>query len=108
MKSLLEKSLVLGLGTFSLTREKAEKFLRDLEERGEVTATEGKRILNELMEKGEQEKKALQETIQQTVGEIMKNLGYIRKDEYTALEERVKELEARLNGTRAADETPIV
>lgn len=35
----------------------------------------------------------------------MKNLGYIRKEEYTALEERVKELEARLSGTPAGDET---
>lgn len=98
MKGLLEKSLVLGLGTFSLTKEKAEKFLRDLEERGEVTAAEGKKLLNELMEKGEQERIALQETIQNSVREVMKNLGYIRKEEYTTLEERVKELEARLNG----------
>ena len=105
MKSLLEKSLVLGLGTFSLTKEKAEKFLRDLEERGEVTATEGKKLLNELMEKGEQEKIALQDTIQHQVGEIMKNLGYIRKEEYSNLEERVKELEARLSGSVDPAET---
>ncbi|HHT48437.1 MAG TPA: hypothetical protein GXZ98_04000 [Firmicutes bacterium] len=105
MKGLLEKSLVLGLGTFSLTKEKAENFLRDLEERGEVTATEAKKLLNELLEKGEQEKNALQQTIQHSVGEIMKNLGYIRKEDYTSLEERVKELEARLANTTPPEET---
>lgn len=104
MKGLLEKSMLLGLGTFSLTKEKAEKFLRDLEERGEVTAAEAKKLLNELMEKGEQEKTALQQMIQHTVGEIMKNLGYIRKEEYTSLEERVKELEARLANTASPEE----
>ena len=34
----------------------------------------------------------------------MKNLGYIRAEEYTALEERVKELEARLSGATTATE----
>ena len=37
MKALLEKSLLLGLGTLSFTKEKAEKFLKELEERGEAT-----------------------------------------------------------------------
>ena len=96
MKTLLEKSLVLGLGTLSLTREKAEKFLKELEERGEVTTTEAKKLLGDLMEKGEQEKAALKETIQHQIGEVMKTLGYIRKEEYHTLEERVNELEARL------------
>ena len=104
MKGLLEKSLVLGLGTFSLTREKAETFLRDLEERGEVTAAEGKKLLNELMEKGEQEKVVLQDTIQHSVGEIMKSLGYIRKEEYNSLEERVNELETRLSNSASTPE----
>ena len=58
------------------------------------------------MEKGEQEKTALQQMIQHSVGEIMKNLGYIRKEEYTTLEERVKELEARLNNTAPPEEPP--
>ena len=106
MKALLEKSLVLGLGTFSLTKEKAEKYLRDLEERGEVTAAEGKKLLNELLEKGEQEKVALQETVQRSVGDMMKSLGYIRKEEYHSLEERVKDLEARL-GTTASTVEPV-
>ncbi|HBL37266.1 MAG TPA: hypothetical protein DD734_04215 [Firmicutes bacterium] len=99
MKGLLEKSLLLGLGTFSMTRDKAEVFLRDLEERGEVTAAEGKKLLNELMEKGEQEKVVLQDTIQHSVNEIMKGFGYIKKEEYNSLEERVKELEARLSNS---------
>lgn len=96
MKALLEKSLLLGLGTLSFTKEKAEKFLKELEERGEVTTAEAKKLFNELMEKGEQEKSALKEMIQHQVNEVMNNLGYIKKEDYFTLEERVKELEARL------------
>ncbi len=96
MKAFLEKSLILGLGTLSLTKEKAENFLKELEERGEVTATEAKKLLGELMEKGEQEKSALKQTVQNQVSEVLKNLGYIRKEDYSSLEERVKELESRL------------
>ena len=104
IKGLLEKSLVLGLGTFSMTRDKAETFLRDLEERGEVTAAEGKKLLNELMEKGEQEKVVLQDTIRNSVNEIMKSFGYIKKEEYNSLEERVKELEMRLSNSASEPE----
>jgi polyhydroxyalkanoate synthesis regulator phasin len=96
MKTLLEKSLILGLGTLSFTKEKAENFLKELEERGEVTTTEAKKLLGELMEKGEQEKSALKQTIQHQVSEVMKNLGYVQKEDYSSLEDRVKDLEARL------------
>lgn len=87
-----------------MTRDKAETFLRDLEERGEVTAAEGKKLLNELMEKGEQEKVVLQDTIRNSVNEIMKSFGYIKKEEYNSLEERVKELEMRLSNSASEPE----
>jgi polyhydroxyalkanoate synthesis regulator phasin len=87
-----------------MTRDKAETFLRDLEERGEVTAAEGKKLLNELMEKGEQEKVVFQDTIRNSVDEIMKSFGYINKEEYTSLEERVKELEMRLGNSTSEPE----
>ena len=56
------------------------------------------------MEKGEQEKVVLQDTIRNSVDEIMKSFGYINKEEYTSLEERVKELEMRLGNSTSEPE----
>lgn len=94
---ILKKSFLFGVGLLTLTREKAEKVVNDMVERGEVGAEEAKTFVNDLMEKGEQEKAVVQETIKKEVEDIRKKFGLITRAEYEALEERLKAMEAKLN-----------
>jgi polyhydroxyalkanoate synthesis regulator phasin len=94
---IFKKSLLFGVGILTLTREKAEKVVHDMVERGEVGAEEAKTFVNELMEKGEIEKAAVQETVKKEVEDLRKRFGLITRAEFEMLEERIKELESKLN-----------
>lgn len=93
MKNLIKKSLLLGMGAISLTREKAENIVRELEEKGEVKSNEAKDFVNELVEKGEQERTLFKETVRKEMNSLNETMGLPTKKDLAALEERIKRLE---------------
>lgn len=93
VKNLLKKSLLIGMGALTLTREKAERVVRELEQKGEITSREASEFINELMEKGEQERNALRKTIGQELERLIKTMGLATKTDIKALEERLDRLE---------------
>src|SRR5665647_1432833 len=54
--SYLDKVINLGLGAISLTKEKAEAFIDELVERGEISKEDAKQTLDDVMKKGEEHK----------------------------------------------------
>lgn len=60
MTGLVEKGFLLGLGFLALTRERAEKVVEDLIEKGKLTREEAPKVLKDLLAKAEEEKKALE------------------------------------------------
>lgn len=95
IKSLVEKSILMGLGAISLTKERAEKFAQELVEKGEATSEEARRLAGELMERGEEEKVIIKELVVRQMEDFRKSMGIVTKDEVSALEERIKRLEER-------------
>lgn len=93
MKGLIRKSLMIGMGALSLTREKAEKIVRELEEKGEVTSDEAKQFVNELAERGEQERSALNKAVAAELDRLKNVTGIITKNDLAAFEERLRKLE---------------
>jgi len=96
MMDLFKKTFLLGMGALSLTKEKAEKFVNELVEKGEVGTEEAKQFVKEMIEKGEQEKAALQDTIKNELSKIRREVGLVTKEEFASLEERIKQLETKL------------
>ena len=93
MKGLIKKSLMIGMGALSLTREKAEKIVRELEEKGEVTSDEAKQFINELEERGEQERSAVKKVVATELERLKNITGIITKKDLSILEERLRKLE---------------
>jgi polyhydroxyalkanoate synthesis regulator phasin len=96
MKDVLRKFALAGIGVFSLTREKAEQVVKELAEKGQVSAEEAKGMFRELVEKGEQEREALLRTIRSELNRLREEVGLATKGDLKALEERISSLEARL------------
>ena len=63
MKELLEKGFHLGLGILTVTKEKAEKIVEELIQKGKISREEGPKLLKDLLTRAEEEKKALQARI---------------------------------------------
>ncbi|MHB9095207.1 MAG: phasin family protein [Eubacteriales bacterium] len=94
MKKLLKRSLLFGLGALSLTREKAEKLVRELVEKGEVTSDEATEFVNELVERGKHEHQALKDAVGREVNNLRTTTGFVTREELTAFENRLNKLEA--------------
>lgn len=96
MESLLKKAVYFGIGAMSITREKAEKFINELVERGEMTKEEAKQFVDEALKKGEEEKEALRKMIREEIFNLKNDVSVATKAELEALEARVRALEDKL------------
>jgi polyhydroxyalkanoate synthesis regulator phasin len=63
MTNLVEKGFLLSLGLLALTRDRAEKVVEDLIEKGKLTREDAPKVLKDLLAKAEEEKKALEARI---------------------------------------------
>ncbi|MCX5781017.1 MAG: hypothetical protein NTV45_09400 [Firmicutes bacterium] len=94
--SYLDKVINLGLGAISLTKEKAEAFIDELVERGEISKEDAKQTLDDVMKKGEEHKEEFRTMIREEIDSWRSKFGVVSKAEYDKLAERIKELESKL------------
>jgi polyhydroxyalkanoate synthesis regulator phasin len=84
---------LFGIGVISLTKEKLEEAVKDLEKRGEISAEEGKKLVREVWESREKELKELEEKINLRVKENIKKTGILMKEDIEKLEKKIAQLE---------------
>lgn len=91
MKDLLEKFVNVGLGIFALSREKVEKMVDELAEKGEISKSEAQEMIQRIMEKGEEQKNELNEYISKQVEKVLAKLNVATKSDVVT-EERIREI----------------
>ncbi len=92
MKDLLKKSIMLGIGAISMTKEKAENLVREMEDRGEIKSHETKEFVDELVKKGEQERANFSEVVRKE----LQDMGLATKSDIEALALRLKRVEEHI------------
>ncbi|MBC7104931.1 MAG: hypothetical protein H5T97_03245 [Firmicutes bacterium] len=98
---LMRLAVLAGLGALSWGREKGEELVRELAAKGEMTADEARSFLRELARRGAEERRALRNLVAEEVERLRRHLGLITREEWEALEERVRRLEERLSPPEA-------
>jgi len=78
---IFKRSILLGLGLITLTKEKTEEFLKELMEKGKMSKDEAQNFLNELIEKGKIHKDGLKAEIKEELQKIIKELNLVTRDE---------------------------
>ncbi len=96
IKDVLRKGLLTGLGAALLTHERIQQTLDGLVQEGKVTADEARRMTEELVGKGRQEFKDLQERVLETVHKGLHEIDMVTGKEREALEMRIQGLEGKL------------
>ncbi len=91
MSTLLEKGILVGLGLLSMTREKAQKIVEELTQRGEVSREEAREWVEKLVQRGEEERQAIRKLVRDEVKAIMDELGLPTKQD-------VQDLAAKIEG----------
>jgi polyhydroxyalkanoate synthesis regulator phasin len=96
IKDMLRKGLFTGLGAALLTHERIQQTLDSLVQEGKVTADEARRMTEELVGKGRQEFKDLQERVLEAVHKGLHEIDVVTGKEREALELRIHGLEGKL------------
>lgn len=103
MASILEKTLLMGLGVLTLTREKVSEAVNELVADEEVEPEEAGKLVDALVSKGEKERQALRDIIRQEVDRVKP----VTRRELEALSQQVDALTHRVEelaeGTPTAD-----
>jgi len=88
MANILEKTLLMGLGVFTLTREKVREAVNELIEEEGVEPEEAEKLADALVSKGEKEREELRNMIRQEVDRVKP----VTRKEFEALKQQVEEL----------------
>ncbi|NIR52337.1 hypothetical protein GWO43_27230 [candidate division KSB1 bacterium] len=90
--SILKKSVLAGLGIYSLTREKAQEIVADLQKRGELSKDEGAKFVKAMMEKADEEMAYLKKVVDKQVKETISTIRPTHEDEFKKLHEKIDKL----------------
>jgi polyhydroxyalkanoate synthesis regulator phasin len=100
MANLLERSVLLGLGVLTLTRDKVKQAVDELVEEQEVPPEEARQMVDALVAKGEEERDKLREMIRQEMGSVKP----VTRKEFEKLHQSVEELHAKLDAMAEENE----
>jgi len=96
MADVMDTLLALGLGALSMTREKAKKIVDELVKRGEVKLEESKELIDRMVARGEEERAELRKLIKEELERAKSGLA-TRKD-IEELSAKIDALAERLAG----------
>jgi polyhydroxyalkanoate synthesis regulator phasin len=100
----MKKIGLFGVGVYALTEEKINEYVKELVESGEINREEGKKFVNELLEKRKEQQDELEDKISSKVKETFKKSEVASRDEIKSLEEKIEKLEAMLAEALKKDE----
>lgn len=90
---MLDYLISLGWGTFSLTRERAEKVVENLIKKGDIRREDARKAIKELVERGEEERAKFKECVNDEFSRLLQKRNLVTKTEFSELEEKVRLLE---------------
>jgi len=96
MSDFLKKGFLLGLGAAISGKEKLEKKLNELVDKNEISQDEAKEMMNNFIEKGELKTEEWSAKQMEQAKKKADDLGLATKDDITALQARITELEIKL------------
>lgn len=103
MVKLIEKGLLLGLGTLTLTREQVAKFVDKLIEEGQVRPEEAPGVVSQLVARGEEEREALHRLVREELEKTRDSVTPVTRRDIEELNRRMDELTGRVDSLLAEE-----
>ncbi len=97
MEKTLYRAFLAGLGAIALTREKAEAFVEELVQKGEVARPEKAKVVDELLKRAEEQERALLERLGKVITRVLQDMDLPTKQDIQALEKRLERIEKKLS-----------
>ena len=104
MVRLIEKSVLLGLGVLTLTRDKVVQAVNSLVEEGAVEAEEAAGIVDKLVARGQEEREELRKLVRDELDKARASIPLATRKDVEDLSHKIDELAARIE--KLASEEP--
>ena len=92
----MKKIGLFGIGIYALTEEKINESITEMIESGDINREEGKKFVEDLIEKRRAQQDEIEEKISSKVQETFGKSDLATKDEIKSLEEKIERLEKLL------------
>jgi polyhydroxyalkanoate synthesis regulator phasin len=102
MAELFRNAVLAGIGLITEGSEMANKMVKELVKRGEVSQKEGEKLLRDLLKKGEEARKQFAEGLHKGAEEVLGRADIATKEDIEKLTKRVASLERKLRGAAKA------
>ncbi len=89
---ILKKTILAGLGVYSLTREKAQEIMTDLVKRGELSKDEGSKFVKALVDKADEEIAFLKKMVDKQVNQAISKFRPSYEEEFKKLQQKIDKL----------------
>lgn len=106
MESLFKKFIYTGIGLVSITKERLQKNIDELVSNQKLSKEEGKKIVDDVMEKTESKRGELESQFRKISEEVMERFNFATSKEMEALKRRVEALEIRLDKMKTPETNP--
>ena len=87
--------LLAGLGAVGYSQDKLKEVVSGLIEKGQLTKEQGEKVISEWKDRGQQESENLSEKLSDEMNKLLGKLPVVSRDEFTALSQRVADLEKK-------------
>jgi polyhydroxyalkanoate synthesis regulator phasin len=97
MFDMMKKGMLAGIGLALKTWDEVEKMVKEVQEKGEMSETEGRKFLDEVQKNYEQAQSKLEKRVEQTVKDFLKKTQIVTSDELKDLKKEIRELKSIIN-----------
>jgi poly(hydroxyalkanoate) granule-associated protein len=99
-KSLLamaRRVLMAGIGVVALSQDEMEKFVKKLVERGEIAETEGRKLVQDVMDRRKKQTVKVEEQLDRRIEEILGRMNVPTKPDIDALGAKIAALTKKVD-----------
>jgi len=93
MRTLIKRSLLVGIGLLSMTQGKARQVIDELVKKGEIRRDEMESFIEDLAQRGEEERQALRKLVHDEITHTIDEMGLATKDDVQKLSAEIRKLE---------------
>ena len=87
---MLKDLMYIGLGSALLAKEKVEKELNEMVEKGKLSKEEAQNFIDKAKTKGEEEEKEFKNKLKESIREVLEEMNIATKDDIEALKKDKK------------------
>ncbi len=97
MLDLVKKSALTGIGLALKTKDEVEDLVKELQKKGEMSETEGRKFLDDVQKRYDETQEKLEKRVEDAVKDFLKKTKIVTTDELKELKKEIRELKSIVN-----------